>query len=157
MTQLRAQRRLAASILKRGKNGIWINSEKGFSVSSAITREDVQNLISSGIIKPRKIQGTSRGRARAMKFKKARGQKRGPGKRKGTANARTNEKRVWINKIRAQRKYIAKLRDEEYITPSTYRVLYKQAKGNLFRSVRYLSNHIRQNGLAIKRLPELKK
>jgi large subunit ribosomal protein L19e len=92
-----------------------------------------------------------------MKFKKARGQKRGPGKRKGTANARTNEKRVWINKIRAQRKYIAKLRDEEYITPSTYRVLYKQAKGNLFRSVRYLSNHIRQNGLAIKRLPELKK
>ncbi|MCY3411213.1 MAG: 50S ribosomal protein L19e [Candidatus Heimdallarchaeota archaeon] len=156
MTNLTAQRRIAASILKRGYNGVWISNEKNFSVSSAITREDVNNLISSGIIKPRKIKGTSRGRARAQKSKRARGQRRGPGSRKGTANARNNAKRVWINKIRAQRKYLAKLRDEEYITPATYRTLYRQAKGNLFRSVRYLSNHIREDGLALKRLPELK-
>ncbi len=143
-------------MLKRGYNGVWVDSEKNFSVSSAITRGDVQNLINSGIIKPRKIQGTSRGRARALKKQRARGQRKGPGSRKGTANARTNEKRVWINKIRKQRKYLAKLRDEEYISPADYRILYRQAKGNLFRSVRYLSNHIRESGIALKRLPELK-
>lgn len=156
MTNLKAQRRIAAEILKRGINGIWIDEDKNFSVSSAITRGDVRSLINSGAIKTRKIKGTSRGRTRALKAKKARGQRRGPGKRKGTANARTNAKTVWINKIRAQRKYLGMLRDEGYISASSYRELYRQSKGNLFRSVRYLSNHIRASGIALKRLPELK-
>lgn len=156
MTNVKAQRTIASKILKRGYHGVWVDNDKNFSISSAITREDVQNLINSGYIKPRKIQGTSRGRARALKKQRQRGQRKGPGSRKGTASARTNTKRVWINKIRKQRKYLAMLRDEEYISPADYRLLYRQAKGNLFRSVRYLSNHIRESGIALKRLPELK-
>jgi len=154
MTNLRSQRRIAASIIKRGENGIWIDPERGFKVNLAVTREDIAKLIHDGIIKPRKIVGVSRGRARMRKFKRARGQMRGPGSRKGTANARTNSKRVWINKIRAQRKYLKKLRDDEYITANAYRLLYNQAKGNLFRSVRFLSNHIRESSIAVKRIPE---
>lgn len=154
MTELKAQKRIASQIIKRGENGIWIDPEKGFKVALAVTREDVTKLINDGVIRSRKIKGTSRGRARAQKFKRARGQRRGPGSRKGTSNARMNEKVLWMNKIRAQRKYLKKLRDEEYISTNTYRTLYKQAKGNLFRNVRFLGNYIRENGLSLKRIPE---
>lgn len=155
MTNLRAQRRIASKIFKRGYNGIWLDTEEGFKISQAVTREDVRKLINDGYIKQRKIHGTSRGRARAQRFKRQRGQRRGPGSRKGTKNARNNQKRVWINKIRAQRKYLKQLRDEDYISPKDYRKLYTQSKGNLFRSVRYLSNYIRESGIALKRIPEL--
>jgi len=157
MVNVLPQKRLAAEILDRGMNGVWVDPESLFKISNAITREDVEKLIHDGLIKPRKIKGTSRGRARAQKFKRARGQRRGPGSRKGTKNARTPPKRKWINKIRAQRKYLKDLRDGEYITPNTYRKLYRQAKGNLFRSKRYLHNYIREHDLAEKRLPELNK
>lgn len=157
MTDLKAQRRMASQIVKRGENGVWIDPEKGFKVALAVTREDVSKLVNDGVIRTRKIKGTSRGRARAQKFKRARGQRKGPGSRKGTANARMNTKDLWMNKIRSQRKYLKKLRDEEFITTNTYRILYKQSKGNLFRNVRFLSNYIRENGLALKRLPEGRK
>ncbi|MDH5403653.1 MAG: 50S ribosomal protein L19e [Candidatus Heimdallarchaeota archaeon] len=157
MTDLRAQRKMAASLLKKGVNGIWVDPEETHKVTLAVTREDVNKLIHDGFIKSRKVVGTSRVRARAQKFKRARGQRKGPGSRKGTANARSNMKRKWINKIRSQRLYLKSLRDDGYISPATYRKLYLQAKGNLFRSVRYLSNYIREHNLALKRLPELKK
>ncbi|MHA2028978.1 MAG: 50S ribosomal protein L19e [Candidatus Kariarchaeaceae archaeon] len=154
MTNLRSQRRIASSILKKGKNGVWMDPEKGFKVALAVTREDVEKLIHDGVVKPRREIGTSKGRARMQKFKRARGQRRGPGSRKGTANARSNKKELWMNKIRAQRKYLRKLRDEGYISSGSYRNLYNQSKGNLFRSVRFLSNHIRESGLSLKRIPE---
>ncbi|MHA2502353.1 MAG: 50S ribosomal protein L19e [Candidatus Kariarchaeaceae archaeon] len=157
MVNITPQKRMAAELLGRGMNGVWIDPEAIFKVSNAITREDVGKLIHDGFIRPRKIKGTSRGRARAQKLKRARGQRRGPGSRKGTANARNNSKRTWINKIRAQRKYLTQLREEGYISPNTYRTLYLQAKGNLFRSRRYLYNYIRENNLAEQRLPELSK
>ena len=157
MTDITSQRRMAADLLGRGKNGVWVDPEAIFKVSNAITREDVSKLIHDGFIKPRKVVGTSRGRTRDKRIKRKRGQGRGPGSRKGSKNARSPPKRLWINKIRAQRKYLRNLRDEEYITPSTYRTLYRQSKGNLFRSVRYLNNYIREHNLAVKRLPELNK
>jgi len=157
MTDITPQKRMASEILGRGMNGIWVDPDAIFKVSSAITREDVEKLIHDGLIKPRKIKGTSRGRARAKRFKHKRGQQKGPGSRKGTKNARSPPKRTWINKIRAQRKYLKNLRDGGYISPNTYRTLYRQSKGNLFRSVRYLNNYIREHDLAEKRLPELNK
>lgn len=153
MTDLRSQRRIAAELMKCGVNRVYIDPERMDSVELALTRSDVARLIHKGVIKQRKIQGTSRRKARANHPKKQRGQQKGPGSRKGTAKARNNPKDVWMNKIRAQRRYLKKLREEEYITPSNYRMLYKQAKGNLFRSVRYLSNYIQDRGLAEKKLP----
>ncbi|MHA2170393.1 MAG: 50S ribosomal protein L19e [Candidatus Kariarchaeaceae archaeon] len=154
MTNLKSQRRIASRLMKRGKNGVWINPDQGYRVGLAVTREDISKLIHDGLLKPKKIQGTSKGRSRAEKFKRARGQRRGPGSRKGTANARFSFKTKWMNKIRAQRKYLKKLRDEGYITSTDYRKLYLQAKGNLFRNVRFLANYIRESGIAKKRIPE---
>ena len=155
MTNLTSQRRLAARIMKCGVNRVYISDDDATTrrVSMALTREEISKLINSGTIKKRTIQGTSRRKARARHHKIQRGQRRGVGSRKGTKNARTNQKSVWINKIRGQRKYLRKLRDEGYITPRNYRILYRQAKGNLFRSLRYLHNYIQERGYAEKKIP----
>jgi large subunit ribosomal protein L19e len=157
MTNLTAQRRIASEIMKCGYNRVFIDPEEIERVSLALTRSDVARLIHKGVIKQRQIAGTSRRKARANKSKKQRGQRAGIGSRSGSAKARTDPKDTWMNKIRSQRKYLRKLRDEGYITPSNYRLLYKQAKGNLFRSVRYLSNYIQDRDLAEKKIPEYKR
>ena len=152
---VKTQRRLAAKILKVGSNRVKIDPDSLYDLSLAITREDVRRHIDDGDIRKKKIQGVSRGRARAVAAKKKRGQRIGPGSRKGPKYSRLSKKDRWINKIRAQRKFLKQLRDEGYIDTTTYRKLYLQSKGGLFRSVRYLRNYIAEHGLSKKRLPDL--
>jgi len=152
---VKAQRKLAAKVLKVGINRVKIDPDSLNDVALAITREDIRRQIDDGAIKKRRVKGTSRGRARAIKAKKKRGQRVGVGSRKGPKYSRLPRKRRWINKIRAQRKFLKQLRDEGYIDTLIYRKLYLQAKGGLFRSVRYLRNYIAEHGLAKKRLPDL--
>ncbi|MHA2357601.1 MAG: 50S ribosomal protein L19e [Candidatus Heimdallarchaeaceae archaeon] len=152
---VKTQRRLAAKILKVGVNRVKIDPDSLSDLSLAITREDVKRHIDDGTIRKRRIKGVSRGRARAVAAKKKRGQRMGPGSRRGPKYSRLSSKQRWINKIRAQRKYLMKLRDEGYIDTLSYRKLYLQAKGGLFRSVRYLRTYIAEHGIAKKRLPEL--
>ena len=152
---VKTQRRIAAKILKVGVNRVKIDPDSLSDLSLAITREDVRRHIDDGDIKKRKIQGVSRGRARAVAKQKKRGQRKGPGSRKGPKYSRLPSKTRWVNKIRAQRKFLMQLRDEGYIETKDYRKLYLQAKGGLFRSVRYLRTYIVEHGLAKKRLPEL--
>ncbi|UJG42424.1 MAG: 50S ribosomal protein L19e [Candidatus Heimdallarchaeum endolithica] len=156
MTDVKSQRRIAAKILKVGKNRVKIDPDSLQDLSLAITREDIRGHIDTGDIKKRKVKGVSRGRARANAAKKRKGQRKGPGSREGPKYSRLPRKTRWINHIRAQRKYLAKLRNEGYIEKSVYRKLYLQAKGGLFRSVRYLRTYIEEHGLAKKRLPDLK-
>ncbi|MHA1222408.1 MAG: 50S ribosomal protein L19e [Candidatus Heimdallarchaeaceae archaeon] len=152
---VKIQRKLAAKILKIGVNRVKIDPDSLSDLALAITREDVKRHIDDGTIKKRKIKGISRGRARAVAAKKQRGQRIGTGSRKGPKYSRLPSKTRWINKIRAQRKYLKKLRDDGYIDTKNYRKLYLQSKGGLFRSVRYLRNYIAEHGMAKKRLPEL--
>jgi len=154
MTDVKSQRRIAAKILKVGVNRVKIDPESLQDLSLAITREDIRGHIDAGDIRKRKVKGVSRGRAREIA--KKRGQRRGPGSREGPKYSRLPSKTRWINHIRAQRKYLKKLRDEGYIETNAYRKLYLQAKGGLFRNVRYLRNYIEEHGLAKKRLPDLK-
>ncbi|TFG10318.1 50S ribosomal protein L19e [Candidatus Heimdallarchaeota archaeon] len=152
---VKTQKRIAAKILKVGANRVKIDPESLPDVALAITREDVRRHIDDGDITKSKVKGVSRGRARAVAAKKKKGQRIGPGSRKGPKYSRLSSKDRWINKIRAQRKYLKSLRDEGYIDTINYRKLYLQSKGGLFRSVRYLRNYIAEHGLAKKRLPEL--
>ena len=152
---VKVQRRLAAKILKVGVNRVKIDPDSLSDVALAITREDVRRHIDDGNIRKRKVKSISRGRARALHAKKRRGQRMGIGSRKGPKYSRLPKKRQWINRVRAQRKFLRQLRDEGYIDTNTYRTLYLQSKGGLFRNVRYLRNYIAERGLAKKRLPEI--
>ena len=145
MTDLSAQRRLAADVLDVGKNRVWFDPEEQGDIAEAITREDVRELVDSGIIRAEDAKGNSRGRARERAQKRAYGHRKGPGSRKGKAGARQNSKEQWQDKIRAQRRKLRELRDAGELTPTQYRDLYNKARGGEFRSVRYLMNYIDDN------------
>jgi len=142
MTDLSAQKRLAADILDVGKNRVWFNPERQGDIADAITREDVRELVEEGAITAKDKKGNSRGRARERKEKQAYGHQKGAGSRKGKAGARQNEKDDWESRIRAQRRTLRELRDEGTLTKSQYRDLYDKAGGGEFDSVADLQRHI---------------
>ena len=125
-------KKLASRTLGVGVSRIAIKDEE--KAKEAITREDVRQLAreKSIIIKPKK--GTSRARAKVRALKKKKGRGRGKGKRKGTKKTRTGKKKEWMKKVRAQRR---RLKQEK---PENYRILYRQVKAGLFRSVKHLQS-----------------
>jgi len=142
MTDLSAQKRLAADVMDVGKNRVWFDPAAQEEIAEAITREDVRALVRDGTIRAEGARGNARGRARERDEKRSYGHRTGPGTRKGTAGARQNSKEQWRDGIRAQRRRLRELRDEGEIDRSTYRELYDKASGGEFRSVRYLENYI---------------
>lgn len=144
---LTPQKKIAAKILGVGLKRVWIDPDIEEDLSLALTRDDVRKLISDRIIRKRNIKGVSRGRARIIKIQKRRGQRRGHGRRKGRVGARQPSKKLWINKVRSQRRYIRGLRDNQLINPAQYRKLYVKVKGNSYRSVTHLRNTIEDLGI----------
>src|SRR5512135_3559004 len=110
MSDLASQRRIAAAVLKCGVHRVWFDPDQMTEIENAISREDMRKLVDDGVIKARPKKGVSRGRARIAK--RAYGHRKGVGRRKGAAGARTPSKRVWIQKIRAIRKVLVELRDD---------------------------------------------
>ncbi|AGB16542.1 ribosomal protein L19E [Halovivax ruber XH-70] len=142
MTDLSAQKRLAADVLDVGKNRIWFDPDAQGEISQAITREEIRELVDDGTIRAEDARGNSRGRARERNAKRAYGHQKGPGKRRGKAGARQDSKEQWRNQIRAQRRKLRELRDSDELTPTEYRELYRKAGGGEFRSVRYMLTFI---------------
>jgi large subunit ribosomal protein L19e len=142
MTDLSAQKRLAADVLDVGKNRVWFDPEAQGEIAEAITRADIRDLVDDGTIQAEVAQGNSKGRARERAAKRAYGHQKGPGTRKGKKGARQDSKEQWQDQIRAQRRKLRELRDEGELTPSEYRELYKKAGGGEFDSIRYLLNYI---------------
>ena len=144
---LKAQKRIAAEILKCGENRIYFDPYLIEDIKMAITREDVRNLIKEGVIKKKYKKGISKYRKIINHERKKRGRARGLGKRKGSKNARNPKKTVWMRRIRPQRRELKKLRDRKLITTATYRKLYKNAKGGMFNSVPQMNRYIKENEL----------
>ena len=142
MTDLKAQKRLAADILGVGENRVRLDPDEQGEIADAITRDDVRELIDEGVIEAKATEGNSRGRARERDEKRAYGHRTGPGTRKGKAGARSDDKDEWRDDIRAQRRKLRELRDEDELSASEYRELYQKAGGGEFRSVRYMLNYI---------------
>lgn len=145
MTDLTAQKRLAADVLDVGQNRVWLDPDAQGDIAEAITRDEIRELVDDGRIQAADAKGNSRGRARERNAKRAYGHQNGQGKRRGKKGARQDEKDEWQNKIRAQRRKLRELRDKGELSPTQYRELYKKAGGGEFRSVRYLLNYIDDN------------
>ncbi|WP_181685433.1 50S ribosomal protein L19e [Halorhabdus salina] len=142
MSDLSAQKRLAADVLDVGQNRVWFDPEAQGEIADAITREDVRDLIDQGIIRTKEKSGNSRGRAKERQKKRAYGHQKGHGSRKGAAGARQNEKDDWVSRIRAQRERLRELRDSGELSPTEYRELYNQASGGEFDDVGDLNRYI---------------
>ena len=144
---LKAQKRMAAEILKCGENRVYFDPYLIDEIKMAITREDIRNLVKEGIILKKYKKGSSKYRKIVRHERKKKGRARGLGKRKGTIHARNPKKRAWIKKIRPIRKELKKLRDRKLISVASYRKLYKNAKGGMFGSVAQLNRHIKEKEL----------
>ncbi len=144
---LSAQRRMAAEVLKCGKNRIYFDPYLMDEIKMAITREDIRNLVKEGIIQKKYKKGISKYRKNIQHERKKKGLGRGIGKRKGTKGARTPKKRAWIKRIRPLRRELKKMREKKLITPVIYRKLYRNAKGGMFTSVNQLNRYIKDKEL----------
>ena len=142
MSDLKNQRRMAAEVLKCGQNRVWMNPDKLDEVEKCITRADIRTAAASGLIKAKAKNGTSKGRTRYAKEQKAKGKRKGPGSRKGTANARVRDKERWMGTIRPIRAELKAMRADGTITPSVYRLYYRRAKGGLYKSRAHLRQHM---------------
>ncbi len=145
MTGLKSQRRLAAEILRVGRNRVWIDSERIEDAEAAMTREEIKKLIHEGVIKRLPEKGISHARARIVHEKKKKRRRTGAGSRSGSARAKISRKEAWMSKIRALRKRLRELKANKIVTESTYRKLYRLASSGGFVSVgdleRYLKTH----------------
>jgi len=147
MTDLRNQRRMAASILKCGENRVWMDADRTEEIAKAVTKGDIKILIKGGAIKSKQSKGISSGRKKFNKKQKEKGRKRGHGSRKGAKYARLPRKERWIRTIRPIRAYLRQLRDEKAIAPRDYRKYYRRAKGGEFRSKQHLKTRLTADGI----------
>lgn len=147
MVNVSYQRRMAAEILKCGVNRVWIDPDQVDEVAEAVTRGDIRRLVCYRVIQKRQKRGVSRGRTRKMMAQKAKGRRKGPGSRRGGRFARAPKKRNWIRLIRPLRDELKNLREEGKLDATTYRIYYRKARGNMFKSRAHLLTQLEMAGV----------
>lgn len=147
--QITNQKKMAAQILKCGVNRVWVDPRYVDQVSGAVQKSDIRELIEEGLITSRPIQGTSRVRARKIAAQRAKGRRRGHGKRKGSARARLPKKNRWMRTIRSQRRTLKTMREDGTLEATTYRYYYRKAKGGSYRSIAHMKSNMEIDGISL--------
>ena len=144
---LSTKRRMAAAIMKVGRDRVWFDPDESEDIEEAVTRDDIRALIKDRVIQSKPVIGTSRGRANFKKAQKAKGRRTGHGSRKGAKGARLPKKRRWITTIRPIRKTLLELRESKQISSATHRKLYGMANGGIFKSKAHLNMYLLEKKL----------
>jgi ribosomal protein L19E len=115
MTNLRLQKRLAASIKGVGKRRVWLDPNETATISVANSRQAVRKLIKDNhiYVKPVKVHSRARKHKRDAAVRK--GRHTGTGKRKGSSNARLPVKVIWMRRTRILRRMLARYRTQKKI------------------------------------------
>ncbi len=145
------QKRLAAQISKCSPKRVTMDPARTEEIKEAVTKSDIRALLNDRAIIIEHKKGVSRFRTRKKRAQRKKGRQKGHGSRKGTANARQNQKTSWINRVRLQRAFLNTLREKKLVAPETFRMLYRKSKGGFFRSKRHLQMYAEERNLIIKK------
>ena len=144
MVTLRLQRRLAASVLKCGKNRVWMDNKEISEIALATSRNHVKKLVKDGLVIKKNTTIHSRSRTRRRLAEKRKGRHSGIGKRKGARDARMPRKVMWMRRQRTLRRLLRKFRKQRKIDKTLYHKFYMLAKGNLFKNKKVLVEAIQK-------------
>ena len=131
-------KRLAADIMDVGLGRVRFKQDTSTlsRVKEALTRADVQALIKDGVVYKLPVKG----RRKVTKRKK-----RGKGSRKGKTII--PDKVKWMERVRAQRKYLRELIESGALKKEDKRAVYRRIKSGLFRSKKAMSIYLNEAGM----------
>lgn len=124
------KKKLAAKVLKVGKNRVVFDQEKLAEIKEAITKQDIRDLHNSGVIKIKDKKG---------RRKKIKRKTRGEGKRKKKIRQR---KREYVKITRKLRRYLFELKKQGKMNNGEYNKLRKRIKAREFRSKAQLKEQL---------------